>query len=126
MGPQESMTRARAAWAVWNPKARRTINRTRWLSPSRRALVRPRRMAARIPSVGADGAAGFDERFQSGALHPGAPAVRQLGGFVVGESAGEDGTQGFFALVGAPQCPSVASDRFEGGGLGVGEVTGVL
>lgn len=50
MGPQESMTRARAAPAEWNPKARRTMRRTRWLSPSRRALERPRRMAARIPS----------------------------------------------------------------------------
>lgn len=50
MGPAESMTRARAARAEWNPNARRMMRRTRWLRPSRRALVRPRRIAARIPS----------------------------------------------------------------------------
>jgi hypothetical protein len=49
-GPAESITRARAALAEWNPNARRMIRRTRWLRPSRRALVRPNRIAARIPS----------------------------------------------------------------------------
>ena len=47
MGLAESITRARAARAEWNPNARRMMRRRRWLSPSRRASVNPSRIAAR-------------------------------------------------------------------------------
>jgi hypothetical protein len=53
---------------------------------------------------------------QSGAGHAGASAVEQLGLLVVGRSAGEDGPQVFFALVGAPQGPAVTPDHRQGGG----------
>ena len=50
IGPQASMTRERAASALWKPRARRMMRRTTELRPSARALLMPSRIAARIPS----------------------------------------------------------------------------
>src|SRR6266545_871555 len=49
-GPQESMTRARAASALWKPRARRKTRRTTLLRPSARPLLMPSRIAAIRPS----------------------------------------------------------------------------
>src|SRR6266568_4349046 len=50
MGPQESMTRARAASGLWKPRARRKMRRTTLLSPSARPLLMFNRIAASRPS----------------------------------------------------------------------------
>jgi hypothetical protein len=77
-------------------------------------------------AVGADGAGGLDERFESGALRAGTPPVEQLDGLVSFEVAREDGAKFLLSLVGAPQCPAVGLDRLERDGLPVGEVLWVL
>src|SRR6266545_2478773 len=50
IGPQVSMTRARAASALWKPRARLMMRRTTLLRPSARPLLIPSRIAARMPS----------------------------------------------------------------------------
>ena len=50
MGPQVSMTNARAASGLWKPRARLNTRRTTEFSPSARALLMPSRNAAMMPS----------------------------------------------------------------------------
>ena len=50
IGPQVSITRARAASALWKPRARRKIRRTTLLRPSARPLLMFSRIAASSPS----------------------------------------------------------------------------
>jgi hypothetical protein len=50
IGPQVSMTRARAASGLWKPLARRMMSRTTVFRPSTRPLLIPSRRAAMIPS----------------------------------------------------------------------------
>ena len=91
MGPQVSMTRAMAALAVWQPKPRRTMSRTRVLRPFDASVGKPESDGGQdAVAVGADGAGEFDEWRQAAALRPRAPAVEQVAGFGFGEVAGED------------------------------------
>lgn len=77
-------------------------------------------------AVFADGASQLDEGRQARALRPGAPAVEQSDDLVLGEVAGEDGAEGFFAFVGAPDRTAAAPDRGEAVGLFVRQVLGVF
>ena len=71
-------------------------------------------------------AGGFDEFGDSAALGFGAPAVQEgvRGGGV--QVAGEHRAQGFFELVGSPECSTGFLDLTEGAGLVGGEVAGVF
>lgn len=69
---------------------------------------------------------GLDERGETGSLCAGTPPVKQFGGFVAGEVAGEDRPELFFHLICPPDPAAGPSDLGELGSLGVSEVVGVL
>jgi hypothetical protein len=74
--------------------------------------------------VGADRAGELDERLQTAAAGLDAPAVEQLGRLDGAQIAGEDLAQAFLEPVGAPGRPTLAAQRAQGCGLGVGRALG--
>jgi hypothetical protein len=77
-------------------------------------------------AVGADRAGELDERLQTAAAGLDAPAVEQLGRLDGAQIAGEDLAQAFLEPVGAPGRPTLAAQRAQGCGLGVGQALGAL
>jgi hypothetical protein len=71
MALQHGSTGASRAAAEWKLKLRWLIGQILQLRSSRRRLNGPRRMAARMPRGGAEGAGERDERLEWGARGPG-------------------------------------------------------
>src|SRR6266545_2657748 len=124
IGPQVSMTRARAASALWKPRARLMMRRTTLLRPSARPLLIPSRIAARMPSrclrmvLATLTNAGSRDRVER------VDAVDRLRGVAVGAHAlgvGRSHVHGDGLDRGGPIAAEVVEERVEGGGVLAGE-----
>jgi len=126
IGPQASITSASAAWAEWNPSARRVMSRTLLLSASTLALLIPSRMAARMPSrclwIVAARVTNASRRLRLALTHQrSSSSVLSLG-----EVTGEDLAQALLERLGAPCRAAVAAQLAQRGGLVVGQSLGSL
>jgi hypothetical protein len=118
IGPQASIISASAAWAEWNPYARRVMSRTLVVERLNPGVVAPKPDGGEDAiAVLADRGGELDERFQAAAAGLDAPAVQQLGRLAGGEVTGEDLAQALLELVGAPCRAAVAAQLAQRGGL---------